>query len=211
MTRGAQQVFGPIFCGTTVYFSKTSDREVVKKYFLITLIVLFSGWAQAGVLLDIGGSYLSDSLGTSSTETSSKYFYNVGVLFSLKKKIWGGWNYSGVSYSDSETASTSLSTQDTGPVVKWQFGKGDLYNFSAAYNILSRATYSAGSSNETWQGTSIWVQFGIAPMVREGMHVGAALNYYAASFSKKTVDNVESSASNSHTWIFPTIMMTVEW
>lgn len=173
--------------------------------------MFFCVLAHAGVLLELGATYLSDSLGTSSTKTSSKYFYNVGVLFSLQKKIWGGWNYSGLSYADSENSSTSLGVMDTGPVVKWQFGKGDLYTFSAAYNILSQATYSSGATNETWRGTSIWLQFGFAPEVTNGLHVGGALNYYSASFNKKTVGTTESSASNTHTWIFPTILMTKEW
>lgn len=184
---------------------------LVKKYFLIPLVLTFSGWANAGVLLDLGGSYFSDGLATESTTSSTKYFYNLGVMFSLKKKVWGGWNYSGFSYNESGTTTTTLSSQDTGPVVKWQFGKADLYSFSAAYNILSRAIYSSGSSDESWQGTSIWVQFGITPEVKEGLHVGAALNYYAASYNKKTVNSTESSASNSRTWIYPTIMMTKEW
>lgn len=161
--------------------------------------------------MELGGTYLSDSLAASSTTSSTKYFYNIGVLFTLQKGVWGGWNYSGFSYNDSGTATTTLSSQDTGPVVKWQFGKGNLYNFSAAYNILSRATYSSGSSDEAWQGTSIWAQLGICPEVKEGLHVGATLNYYAATYNKKTVNNVESSASNSRTWIFPTIFMTKEW
>ncbi|MGZ3769832.1 MAG: hypothetical protein ACXVCP_09400 [Bdellovibrio sp.] len=183
----------------------------MKKYLFITLIIFFTGSAHADVLLELGGAYFSDSLGTSSTATSTKYFYNLGVMFSLKKEVWGGWNYSGFSYNDSGTSTTTLSSQDTGPVVKWQFGKGDLFNFSAAYNILSKATYSNGNTNESWQGTSIWLQFAFVPMVKEGFHVGAALNYYAASYTTKTVNNIESTASNTRTWIYPTLLMTKEW
>lgn len=183
----------------------------MKQYFLIPLLLILSGSAKAEVLLDLGGSYLSDSLASSATTSSSKYFYNLGVMFSLKKKVWGGWSYSGFSYNESSAATTTLSSQDTGPIVKWQFGKSDLYSVSAAYNILSRATYSSGSSDESWQGTSIWMQFGITPEVNEGLHVGAALNYYAASYNKKTVNSTESSASNSRTWIYPTFMLTKEW
>ncbi|MGZ3774020.1 MAG: hypothetical protein ACXVCY_16265 [Pseudobdellovibrionaceae bacterium] len=184
----------------------------MKKYFSALLILfLFCGKARAEVLLELGGTYFSDSLATSSTVASTKYFYNLDVLFNFKKDIWGGWNYSGFSYNDAGTTTTTLSSQDTGPAVKWQFGKGNLYNVSAAYNILSKATYSSGSTAEDWQGTSIWLQFAFAPEVNGGLHVGAALNYYSASYSKKTVNNIESAASNTRAWIFPTLMMTKEW
>ncbi|WP_253696899.1 porin family protein [Bdellovibrio sp. HCB117] len=188
----------------------SSDKDSVKKIVLL-LIFLVSTSASAGTLVELGGTYMSDNLSTSEAKKSSKYFYNVGVLFSLKKHIWGGWNYSGISHTDSGDEELSFASQDTGPYLKWQFGRNELYSLGAAYNILSRASYKSGSDTETWQGTSFWLQFAVAPEVREGFHIGASLNYYLASYTKKTVDNVESSTSNSKSWIFPMLMLTKEW
>lgn len=181
------------------------------KKLLLVVIICCSFNAHAGFLLEVSGTYVSDSLATSTTTNSSKYFYNLGLLFTLKKGVWGGWNYSGVSHTAKETATTTFGSADTGPYLKWQFGRNELYSLSAAYNILSRATYSDGSTNENWTGTSLWMQFGIMPEVKEGLHVGASLNYYSATYSKKTVSGVESSASNSKSWIFPMLTMTKQW
>lgn len=172
---------------------------------------MVSAQARAGLILEFGGTYLSDTLNTSSSATSSKYFYNAGILFSLQKNIWGGWNYSGISHTDTNGTTTTFSSSDTGPYVKWQFGKHDLFSLSAMYNILSRATFSDGTVSENWEGTSMLFQFGVSPEIKNGLHIGVTLNYYLATYGKKTVDSVESSASNSKSWIFPTLVVFKEW
>ena len=140
-------------------------------------------------------------------------FYNVGALFSMKQNLWGGWNYLGISTNESKNSvTTTFSTADTGPYVKWQFGKGQLYSLSAAYNILSKATYKTGSStSEEWQGTSFWLAFGIMPELSSNLHLGASINYYSASYTKKTVSGSETSAANSKSWVFPSVSITKSW
>lgn len=187
-----------------------SDRKNVKNY-LVAIIMLFSGNVFAGTLVEVGATYLSDAFATPTSQSSSSYFYNVGVLFNLNKKTWGGWNYSGISSSLTSTTTTTFTSLDTGPYLKWQYGKGEMFSLSFAYNLLSQATFSDGTTDETWTGTSMWLQWGIAPEVSEGVHVGASLNYFSASYSKKVVSTVESSASNSKTWIFPMLMFTKKW
>jgi hypothetical protein len=95
--------------------------------------------------------------------------------------------------------------------MKWQFGRNEVFSFSVAYNLLSKATFSDGSTTESWTGTSYWLQWGVVPEVREGLHVGVTLNYYSASYTKKVVSAVESSAANSKTWIFPMLVVTKQW
>lgn len=187
-----------------------SDKEAVK-WLLSISILLFSWTSQAGFLLELGGTYMSDTLTSSESTSSTKYFYNIGLLFSLKKHIWGGWNYSGMNHGDRGETAIDFSTSDTGPYVKWQFGRNEIYSASMAYNILSKGTFSDGTNNEAWTGTSLWLQFGVMPEVRENFHIGASLNYYLASYSKKTVDGTETAASNSKSWIFPMLTLTREW
>lgn len=173
--------------------------------------MFFSGNCLAGTLFEVGATYLSESIATPTSQTSSKYFYNAAILFSLNKTTWGGWNFSGMSHSETATTTTDFASQDTGPYLKWQFGRNELFSLSAAYNITSKATYSNGSSTENWEGTSIWVQWGVTPELKEGLHIGASLNYYSANYTKKIVSSVESSASNSKTWIFPMLTLTKNW
>lgn len=183
--------------------------------FLVCLITILgvSLSAKAGLLLDMGGTYIADSISTSSTKNSTKYLYNVAVLFSFNKDIWGGWSYLGLSQNDSATGSTTnYNSMDTGPTLKWLFGKNHLFSLSGTVNLISRATYTTtGAANEKWEGMSYWASFGLMPEVSEGFHLGASLNYFMASYTKKTVSNTESSASNSKSWIFPMISLTKTW
>lgn len=176
-------------------------------------IMLVSVKSQAGFLLEFSGTYLSDSLKSGTTDSSTQYFYNVGALFNMKQNLWGGWSYLGINTTESNNSvSTTFSTADTGPYVKWQFGRSQIYSLSMAYNILSKATYKTGSATaEQWQGTSFWLSFGIMPEISSNLHMGAALNYYSASYTKKTINGAETSASDSKSWIFPSVSITKSW
>ena len=179
---------------------------------LLSLFILLTCLrSHAGLLVELGGTYISDNLKSSSTISSTEYFYNAAAMFNIQKDLWGGWNISGVSLSAKQDATTTFSALDTGPYVKWQFGRGDIFNLSMAYHILSRATFSDGTTTENWEGTSLWLQFGVAPEIRNNLRVGVSLNYYLASYTKKTVRSVESSASNSKTWIFPLLSISKSW
>jgi hypothetical protein len=167
--------------------------------------------SKGGVLIELGGVYLTDTTVSSSTEKSTKYFYQAGLLFDIQKKFWGGWNYSGISNQNSGTTDTSFISSDTGPYIKWQFGRGQLYSLSAAYNILSRADYKSGTDTERWEGTSYWIQFGVMPELAAGFHLGASLNYYSANYTKKIISGTETNDSNSKTWIFPMLSLTKQW
>lgn len=181
------------------------------KKLLSLVILLVCVNSQAGLLAEFGGTYISDNLKSSSTISSTEYFYHAAVLFNIQKDIWGGWNYSGISLTTKSDNTTTFSAMDTGPYVKWQFGRGDIFNLAMAYHILSRATFSDGTTTENWEGTSMWFQFGVAPEIRNNLRVGVSLNYYLASYTKKTVSSVESSASNSKTWIFPLLSISKSW
>ena len=182
----------------------------MRKLFFI-LSFLFCANAQAGILLELGGTYISDNLTSSSTQTSTEYFYQGAALFTLNKNVWGGWNFSGISLATTQGTTTNFASVDTGPYMKWQFGKGDIFSLAGAYNIVSRATFTDGTTNENWEGTSLWLQFGVAPEMRTNLRVGVSLNYYLATYTKKTVDSVESKASNSKSWIFPMLSISKEW
>lgn len=177
-------------------------------YFIILFCPLVS---RGGVLLELGGVYLTDTTVSSSTAKSSKYFYQAGVLFSIKKRLWAGWNYSGISHKDTGDTDVTFQTADTGPYIKWQIGRAEMYTLSAAYNILSRADYKSGTDTERWDGTSLWIQFGVMPEVAEGFHLGASINYYSASYTKKTVSGTETNDTNSKSWIFPMLSLTKQW
>lgn len=184
------------------------------KYFVLFIALLgISPQTRAGILLDVGGAYISDSLTSSTNTSSTKYFYNVGVLFNLTNTIWGGWNYLGVSHADTIPGSTtSYQSMDTGPMMKWLFGKGQVWSLSGTLNVVSHGTYSSGgATQEKWEGISYLLSLGAMPEFSDNFHIGVSLNYYGANYTKKTVNSVESSSSNSKTWIFPMISLTKAW
>lgn len=179
---------------------------------MLLALIIFSPRSQAAFLLDVGGIYLSDDLTTSSTRQSSRMYYGLGAYFTLSKNVWAGWSYAGLAHGDdASTGKTEFTSMETGPAIKWQFGRGKVFTAGLGYNVLSRATFANGTRDENWEGTSFLAHVGVMPGFSDGWRVGVTLNYYAASYTKKTVNSVESSASNSKTWIFPLVSVTKEW
>jgi hypothetical protein len=178
-------------------------------FLTLILITLLTSVGQAKLLLEAGAGYFSDAITTSTSDTSTKLVYNVGVLFSINKGFWGGWSYAGLSYDKmAASTTTQLIGYGTGPYLKYQFGRGRSYSISMAYNILNTATYTGGSSSETWSGTSYNLQFAAMPELREGLNVGVTFNYYSATYSKRVIGSTESNISYTRAWIYPTISMT---
>lgn len=179
----------------------------------IAFLVLFltTPSSFAGVMIDLGGMYYSDTLTTPNDRSSTQMFYGGGLLLDLGKQAWLGFNYSGINQTQSITTTTTFSTSDMGVGFKYQFGRSKLYNFSAAYNLFSKATYTSGTTNENWEGTSFLVSFGISPEVAEKLYIGMSVSYFSASYTKKIVNNVESAASNGKVWLFPMLTVTKQW
>jgi hypothetical protein len=171
------------------------------------IVLHFNHQALADTLVELGAAYISDKIASPAEGSNASYFYNGGVLFSINKTTWGGWNYSTVSSSENAPSTNTFSSTDTGPYLKWQFGKGEVFNLNFAYNISSKATFTSGSASENWEGTSFWLSWGVTPEVSEGFNVGASINYYSATYSKKVVGGLETIAANSKTWIFPSLLM----
>jgi hypothetical protein len=121
----------------------------MKYILLISFILGLSGNAHAGFLLESSLGYESDALATSATNTLTRTYYNFGFLFSLSKDVWAGWNYMGLSQSDTVSSTTTTYVPvDTGPSIKWQFGPGKLYNLGMTYNFVSTAAYTSGTISQ---------------------------------------------------------------
>lgn len=186
----------------------------MKSTLMALTLLLLSSQVHAGALVELGGTYISDSMTASSTSSSSKYAYNLGVVFPIAKNFWGGFSYLGLSQADKDSSgsTTNWASTDLGPYFKYQFGRGQLYSLSAAYNLISKATYSkTGGTSEEWSGTSYLISFGFMPEIKNELRIGVTVNYYSASYTKKVVSSTESSASNSKSWIYPGFCLTKSW
>ncbi|WP_413293079.1 hypothetical protein ACLSU7_16960 [Bdellovibrio sp. HCB185ZH] len=188
-------------------------------FIIILILFIMAPRARAEFMLDVAGSYISEN--TSSTDVkddATKYYYNITGYLHLSKKWWAGWSYLGISMSGNSNATgttvpTSFQTSDTGPAVKYNFGKNESFSLTANYNVLAKGTYKnvVSNSNESWQGTSYMVGFNVMPEIKSGFRMGVGLNYYHAAYSKKTVDGTETSESNTKTWLFPTLTLSKQW
>jgi hypothetical protein len=167
--------------------------------------------SSAGLLVEMGGVYLSDTANAEANSTSTKNFYDVGILFNWNKKLWAGWGYMSVNTNDRGEEKISFAGQDTGPMLKWQFGRSKMYSITGAFNILAQATYTKDGEVEKWRGFSYYGAFAVMPEVADNFRIGAAVNYYSGQYSKKTVDGEETTDRNSKTWIFPTLLLTKSW
>lgn len=180
--------------------------------FLILTFNLISASAFAEALIDVGAAYSADTLTTSSDSANTQYFYNVSALFNLDRRArWNmGWVFFGISQtSTAASVDTTYTSLDMGPALRWNIDKGGIFSLTAAYGYLAKGTYSSGSTEEDWEGTSLFGQFSIqAPISEEKLYIGLSINYYAANYTQKTVSNVESSTDTQKTWIFPMVSLT---
>jgi len=169
--------------------------------------------AQARALLDFGAIYFADTLNTDTSSSGTQYFYNANLMFNLDQSArwYIGWSAFGISQSNTASSvTTSYSSLDMGPVLRWNIDKAGIYSVSAAYGYLARGAYSSGATDETWEGGSLFGQFAIlAPIRDEKLNIGVSLNYYSANYTKKVVNKVESSNSAQKSWVFP--MVTLTW
>jgi hypothetical protein len=168
--------------------------------------------ARADITVDLGATYSGDVLNTTTDSNNTQYFYNVGGLFNLDKgRRWNlGWMVLGISQSVTNAGtSTTYSSFDMGPALRWQIDKSGIFSVTAAYGYITKGSYNSGSTSETWSGTSYFGQFAVqAPIGDAKYFIGLSLNYYAASYSQKVVNSVESSNSAQKSWIFPMISFT---
>jgi hypothetical protein len=184
----------------------------MKKIFFFLICCLFSVSALADTQFDLGFAYSADTLHKTTDNSNTSTFYNVDVLFNLdNRKAWNvGWTVFGISQTAAVgSTTTTYSSMDMGPVLRWNIDRAGMFSTTLAYGYLARGTYGAtGATDEKWEGTSYLAQLAAQIPLGEKFYMGVSLNYYGASYSTKTVSNVESTNDSTKTWIFPMFSMT---
>lgn len=179
--------------------------------FFFTFCILASS-ASAEMMIDFGFAYSSDSLHKTTDTTNANTFYNVDLLFNLdnRRAFNVGWMVYGISQtSAASSTTTTYSSMDMGPAIRWNIDRSGIFSTTLAYGYLARGTYGAtGATDEKWEGTSYFAQMAAQIPLSERFYMGVSLNYYGASYSQKTVSNVESSNDSTKTWIFPMFSLT---
>lgn len=140
------------------------------------------------------------------------YAFNLAFTINQKKTLYLGWGlYNVASKDEVNQQKSNYSTQDMGPSLRYEFGRGALYFLNFIYGIRATTTYDSGGTAEQWLGTNYLLQLGVAPEVAEGFHVSFAFNYFNGSAAKKLVSDVQTSVSYSKSFITPTVGINYKW
>ena len=166
------------------------------------------------LFLDTNLFYDSDSLTAASTTSSTKTLYDVSFGFGVDKKdhFQVGWNITGHSLSDTSSGTvTSYASTQMGPIFIFNFGKDRNWRLSAAYNLQTSGTYTAGSaSQEKWKGTGIGSSFGYQYSVTSSFYFGLRLNYSMTTYTESLIGLTYSTISYKRTLMYPSIALTFE-
>lgn len=168
-------------------------------------------WALS---VDANLFYFSDSLESTSENTSTDTFYDVAVTINLDKRgrFFTGWSYGSLTSDRGDSGVPSITITDMGPIFGWHINRDNNWVLVAVYNLISTADFTEASSatNEEWRGSSYKVSFGYKGYVVEEMfQAGLYLNYYGSSFSESVSSGTTlSNVSYSKSAIYPSILLS---
>lgn len=184
---------------------------------LIPLLIGFlaSPLARAGVLLDLDATISQDTLASGSETTSTKNIYGGGIYVPVDNKdrfFLGATFLAGSSVSSTSAGETTFTNQDIILGAKWFMDRNQTFILSAGYGIQSKASYQDPTSGvvETWDGTSVYVKFTVAPRIGR-FNAGMSIIYYQGSYAEKTISSTVSAASNSRAVLIPGFALSYSW
>jgi len=189
----------------TGYFSKC-----------VLLCFFVSTFANATALLGLDYILFTDKstveTTTSATSAKSMYVFNIGFTINQKKSVYLGWSlYNVTSKDEVNEQKSNYSTQDMGPSLRYEFGRGGLYYINFIYGIRTTTNYDSGGTVEQWLGTNYLLQLGVSPEVAENFQVSFTFNYFSGSAAKKLVSDVQTSVSYSKAFMTPTVGFNYKW
>jgi hypothetical protein len=179
--------------------------------FIILFFFFIAVDAHAG-MLDLNLFYTSDSLTNGSSSTYGKTFYDFVAALNIDHKgaYQIGWSYG--SYASTETVAGSTTTYTAtqmGPKVIFSLNKDHNWLLGLTYNILSNASFQAGSSpSETWRGTAYAADIGYHQLITESLMMGLRLNYSASTYTEKLIGTAYSTVSYTRTFIYPSFAIS---
>ena len=178
-------------------------------FLILCLLVLLRGpSALAGWSLEAQGTYMSDVQKAAVSTQGSRLYWQGAVLGDVNKKLSLGWSYSSLSVtSEFVSDKNRFEAQDTGFMLRYKFDRKGIFSSYLVYNISAKAQQSDGSSQEDLSGYSYMVGFTVTPALSEKLFVGLQMNYLDARYNKKVINGVEESASYSHNWFFPSLLL----
>lgn len=183
--------------------------------FLIFLLIFCKTGSSAagGAVFDLNTFYLTDTLSTDDTDEHAItiYAFFLGFMLDNKKRFQLGWNYASYTTNNSSAGTeTEYTSPQMGPAFVMFIDKDRNWRFSFAYNLVTTAEYTSGSTSEEWRGSGMAGDLGYQFQATEIFSFGLRLNYSTTAFSESLVGTTQSSVSHSKALIYPSIALTVE-
>jgi len=182
----------------------------------LVLCIFISSFSHAATFIGLDYILFTDktTVETNTSATTSKTMYQANILFSItqKKTFYIGWGIYNVTTKDEVAQQKSnYATQDMGPSLRYEFGRGGLYFTNFTYGIRTKTTYDSGGASEEWLGTNYLLQLGVAPEVSENFVVSFAFNYFSGGAAKKVVSDTQTTVSYSKAFMTPTVGVAYKW
>src|SRR3954471_4749014 len=117
------------------------------KYFFVFGLIFITSLSAQSAYLEANGFLYSDNFTTSTANTTSSRFFDVGLGLSMDSKGYYlvGWNVTIESVSATQSASTtSYASTQMGPKLTAYLDKDRNWSLGFSYNLVTSATYSSG-------------------------------------------------------------------
>lgn len=160
---------------------------MLRYYALAVVGFLLPSMAHAIVTFDANAFYYSDTYTTASTSTYSRVLWDGTLSISLTKKGGSmiGWCYASASFTDNSNNTTqTVTASGMGPKLTFYFDKENTWAVSFAY-LLQLTGADSSLSGVTYEGTGMKGEFGYVAPINDTFFLGAKINYFAATFSRK--------------------------
>lgn len=182
----------------------------------LLLCILASSMTHAAAIFGLDYILFTDKntveATTSSSSNKSMYLMNLGFTINQRKTFYLGWAlYNVTTKDDVNQQKSNYATQDMGPSLRYEFGRGGLYFVNLVYGIRTQTNFDSGGTAEQWLGTNYLFQIGVAPEISDSFVVSFAFNYFSGSSAKKLVSDVQTSVSYSKAFMTPTVGIAYKW
>jgi hypothetical protein len=100
---------------------------------------------------------------------------------------------------------------ELGPRIVFFLNQGKNFLLSAGWNPYVKGTRNVSGTSADIAGTSYLVSLGFQVKITKKLFLGGSVNYHAIAITTETVDNTESTVTNSYTSLMPMIELSVRF
>jgi len=182
------------------------------KYLFLFLFLLLPLQTRAGLILNYGLNYSTESEDSDVEYEKSKTFHKflIGGSVNSNRTLFLGWNINywstALTYNGGDEDNYSL--QEMGPKLVWFFN--DNYNWYTAleWNPYVVGTRTKSGTESDVEGSSTAFSFGYRFKIANNLGLGAGVTYHSASFDEEKVNSSATDISDSITNIMPMLEFT---